>query len=1385
MKVIFKKRNTNEYIRNLVLNFIFFFICSVPLFGQDSTQNYNSIDEILTFHLLDVESGLSHNVVNNIEQDSLGFIWVGTIEGLNRYDGTRFSKFKKDYKNPEHSLNNNHVSHIEIDRGGNVLISTDEGLNTYNTKHETFKAYQQNHKKLAAPISSFAIGPNRELILGTSNKDWGLRFMDKNGKLTTLSHELHNENSISSNYISKLLVQGDSILWIGTSNSGLNKYNYHTKKITRIPSGNNSLISSADIHTLYNDNAGNLWIGGSNGLQIITVKGDTLSLKSSLNYGQGLSDGNVLSFQEDNQNNMWIGTRNGGLNILNIPTFLSQHKLSIKWFLPKSDGSSVYNRTISSIKKDRDGNMWLGTSTGLNFVNPNGEPVKRFQKNVDNPDGLAHDRIGAFAQKRDGKIWIGTDGGGLNLFNPSTGKFSNIKHEPNNKHSLSNDYIIALLDDSKNRLWVGTYGGGLNKRNSKTGKYTHYLEGTIEDGNDVRKIYEDGRGQIWIGTNRGGLYRYIEAKDTFEYIESLGKIDIRDITCDEKGFLWLATYGDGVLKYNPKNETSVAYNMKNTDGMTSDVIFCLLHLNNGDILCGTRFGGLIRLTPKTFKAVSFTENDGLSNNTVSSIIIENEMSIWIGTFNGISYYNPNTNTIENLNTFNNIQRSEFNVGAVLKSHNGYLYFGGNKGFNMFNPETLESSIPTSHSIVFENIQVLNKKVRVAPNTKNAILQESISYQNNITLPHNQSLFSINFAVLKYPIANNINYSYILEGYHKHWIENNSNGTANLSNIPPGNYTLKVKAKLGSGKEVSNQLLVTITPPFWKTIPAYILYILLSASSIYLALKYYTKHLKLKNSLLFEKKQRQLEQDFNKERIRFFTSFSHELRTPLTLILGPVDDMLQELHNKKHLDSMRLIKKNATYLFQSINKLLEFRKSEIGLSDLVVNKYNLPPILKQLVENYVLMAQKKGINLTYSIPEDNFIAWFDLEKIQIIVNNLLSNAIKHSTAKGTINVTLSYDEYYLKIIVEDNGSGIHPDDFSHIFEWYYQSKSLPRKKGSGIGLALSKNFAELHKGQLNVESKIGIGSTFSLIIPRDESIFINKPINKDVKQALEEVEISPLNPWAPASEKITEEKKKINVTIDEDKLVVLVIDDNPDILQYLEGVLEKKYDIIYAKNGQEGIENALKYVPDLIISDIMMPKKSGIDLCEVLKNETTTTHIPIILLSAKSNEESIKEGYETGADDYIIKPFNSQILLARVKNLIDGRKSLRKYFLEQEEPIHSISQDQSKLLDKEKAFLRKLETIILKSIKSGKANVKDITNEMGMSRTPLFRKIKAITGKNINEYITMVKLKKAASLIKNEDYSISEAAFEVGYNSPKYFRQLFKKQFGTVPSQYKK
>ncbi len=1368
-------------MKNTLLGFLLS-LCACIGNGQDSGLQPTAIEDRLTFHLLDVESGLSHNVVNSIEQDSLGFIWIATIEGLNRYDGNQFTKHKKDIESPNSGLINNHVEQVKLDHLGKLLLATDDGLNFYNPKYEKFEVLDQDNEISGHAVSCIAVGPNKELIIGAVRHHWGVRFIDKDGELKSFKHEPSNVSSLSSNEISSMVMQGDSVLWVATTDRGLNKLDYATKTITRIPYGKNSGTPSSNTNALYTDSNGNVWVGSTEGLQVITTKGDTLVLKASSFPSKGLSDNDVLSFEEDNENQMWIGTRNGGLNILEMAPFLSKKSdFLVKWFLPKGDGSSVFNRTVSSIKMDKDGNMWLGTATGLNFVNPKGEPIKLIQKNIDNPNALAHNRIGAFAEQKDGKVWIGTDGGGLNLFDPKTGKFWHYAHHPDKPHSLSNNYIISLLEDKNNSVWIGTYRGGLNKMNPETGHCKHYLQGGIAQGSDVRKIFEDNTGQIWVGTNRGGLFKYIEEKDQFEYIQSLGKIDIRDIRNGGDNSLWIASFGDGIINYEPGIDKIVFYNMANIKGMPSNVIFSILPLQNGDILAGTRYGGLIRLAPDTNTILNFTESDGLSNNTVSSIVMENEKNIWLGTFKGISYYNTQTHEIENLNTLNNIQRSEFNIGAVLKSRTGYLYFGGNKGLNVFKPDALLRTHQT-YPIVFENFEVFNKTVPITPDSDDVILEKSISYQDHITLTHDQSMFSINFAALKYPEAKNINYSYRLDDYHDQWVDTKSIGTANLSNIPPGDYTLKVKAKIGSGKEVYEQLLVTITPPFWKTGPAYILYLILIMSIILAIMKYYSDRVKLKNSLLFEKKQRQLEHDINEERFRFFTSFSHELKTPLTLILAPVEDLMLELRSKKHLNSIRLIQKNAKYLFQSINKLLEFRKSEVGLSELTIGKHNLTSYLEQLIQNYQPLARKRHISLTLSLPEEDLMAWFDLEKLQIIVTNLLTNAFKHCEEKGRIQISLAHDEEHFRIKVQDSGTGINLGDLSHIFEWYYQSGTSTKKKGAGIGLALSKSFAELHMGEITVESQLGHGALFTLCIPRNKSLFSNTSSNKIVAPHQEKKEMSALNTWEPSSGQLPTEKKLANIHLHEDREVILLIDDNSDILQYLEGLLEDHYDLLYAENGQEGLDKAFQYIPDLIISDIMMPKKNGIDLCATLKEQMSTTHIPIILLSAKDSQESIKTGFEEGADDYIVKPFNGQILRARIRNLLDSRKQLQKYFINQEETLQGLSKQQSKLLDREKEFLKKLELVILEHLNQGKTNVEAIAQGMGMSRTSLFRKIKAITGHNINEYVRMAKIKKAAYLIKEEKFTISQAAFEVGFSSAKYFRKLFKEQYGTLPSE---
>ena len=976
-------------------------------YSQTDTAQPKNIEKELSFYLLDVEHGLSNNVINGIEQDSLGFIWIATPGGLNRYDGTQFIHYQKDDLSNRLNISDNFIEQIRVISEGKLLLATNLGANIYDPKYETFEVLNKENGLMGNTVSCLTYGTKGEYILGINYR--GVQIVDKGKIIKTYQHEPDNISSLSSNEITCVVEQGDSLLWVGTANKGLNKINYKTKKITRLPFHNKSAISSTRINTLYPDNDGNLWIGSKGGLGVITTKGDTLKLETSSNVGKGLSGNNVLCFEEDKEGRIWIGTRNSGLNILHKSEFLLQKpNFSLKRYLPKNDGSSIYNRTVSSLKMDRDGNMWIGTSTGLNFVNPQGEPVKLLKRNIASLETLGHNRIGALTESSEGKIWIGTDGAGLDLFDPKTGKFEHYLNDPKNLSSLSNNYIISLYEDTKNRLWVGTYQGGLNKMISQTKRWKHYLQGEIEQGSDIRVIFEDRKGGLWVGTNRGGLFKYVENIDKFEFIDLLGKIDIRDISEDQNGYLWMATYGEGVLRYHPENDEIIFYNSTNTEGFKSNIIFSILVLPDGDILIGTRHEGLIRFNPQKGTVLNFTENDGLSNNTVSSIVMENEIDIWLGTFKGISHYNSQTHDIYNLNNYNNIQQSEFAIGSALKSKSGTIYFGGDKGLNVFSPDNLESKKET-YPIIFEKLEVFNKKVPVSLGNEKGILDRSISYQDHIVLDYNQTLFSIDYATLRYPFVKNINYSYRLDDYHDHWINTNTTGKVNLTNIPQGSYTLNVRAKFGSGEEVSKQIFVTINPPFWKTPLAYVVYLIVLITGILGIMKYYSERIKLINSLLFEKKQRQLEHDFNEERARFFTSFSHELKTPLTLILAPLEDWLLELKTKKSQDRVKLIYKNAKVLLQSINQLLEYRKAKLGLSKIDAGEHNLSILIEQWVHNYHQLAKKRHILLTYNQPEKNLIAFFDPEKLHIIVNNLLSNAFKHTLEKVKIDISLSCND----------------------------------------------------------------------------------------------------------------------------------------------------------------------------------------------------------------------------------------------------------------------------------------------------------------------------------------------------------------------------------------
>lgn len=1336
-------------------------------------QNYkqNVSEDNLNFHLLDVSSGLSHNFVNDITQDSLGFIWIATYDGLNRYDGKNFLQFKNQIDETTPGLANNYVQDIEISQE-KLFLATDAGLNLYDLRKNSFRLFDEK-EGLYNNASVIKKLPDGHIIIASYHN--GIKVANEGlNSISSLQAYLESNESIPSKEISTIEIQADSIIWIGSFDKGLWKISLKNHKIKNSSDLTDLKLPSQVVNRIYIDSQENVWIGTRNGLVVRTHDGKSVYLKSSLEFQKGLSDNEILSFQEDEFGRMWIGTRNGGLNILNISNLLEENQLKIKWYLPRNDGKSVFNRTVGAIFKDRDKNMWLSTPIGVTFVKPGGEQINLIKQQNFGTNSISHNRIGSLAKATENQVWIGTDGGGLDLYSPDKGRIKHFQHNENDPSSLSNDYLISIYQQSPDSLWVGTYQGGLNLLNPQTGKTRHYLQGSTSNGSDVRVIYESKAKILWIGTNRGGLFKYNFSRDEFKYIERLGKIDIRSIAEDKKGNLWLATYGSGIMIYNPLDNSVVEYNQSNFKGMTN-VIFSILILPEGDILAGSRYGGLLRINPESKEIQRFTEKDGLSNNTINSMIRQDSTYIWMGSYNGLNRYNTKTNQILNISSLNNIQEGEFNIGAAIMNEQGKLFFGGNNGLNIFDPKDFtpsENELP----LRFIGLRVLNRDINILDSDKNDILKETLPYVDTINLAYNQSTFSIDFAALKYPTAKNITYSYRLENYNDFWIDNQNSGTANFTSVPPGEYNFMVKTDSGLGEGNTKNLHVNIIPPFWQTIPAYIIMILLVVVSIWLITRYYSERIKLKNSLLFERKQRSLEHDLNEERFRFFTAFSHELKTPLTLILAPVQNLLSKHAEKETKKDLLFIQRNAKKLYKSIDMLLRFRKAEEGMTKISLEPHDLPSRVRRWVKSYSPLAKDKNITLNYVGPVESRIYKIDIEKIEIIVSNLVSNALKYCDEGDHIEVIFTNNENGFQIEVQDSGKGIHPDELQHVFEWYYRANTAENRAGTGVGLALSKSFAELHGGNISVKSKINEGTNFCLNIPIKETEF---PSKEDFRKELEELEKQ-----VEINEGLNFDSELASLTSNDKRKLILIIDDNEEILSFLNSIFKKEYDIVHAINGIEGVKKAQKYVPDIIISDLMMPKKSGFDVCADLKGNFATSHIPIILLTADTAIESMNIGYEEGADDYITKPFNTQLLKTRVHNLLESRESLKESFKNKIDSTGVSDEVAKGLVSKEKNFLKKLDTTIWEHIANDSDNVKDIAKDIGMSRASLYRKLKALTDQSINEYIRNLKIDKAADLITHEKHTVSQACYAVGFNNIKYFRKIFKERFGKNPSDFK-
>ena len=1360
------KKNVYKYCLLFLLGLLIFFNSFAQT--QPIFKKINQLD------------GLSNGRINSIVQEKDGFIWIGTKNGLNRFDGLQFKIYNKKNSN----ISSNDISDILIDSKERMWITTlGGGLNLYNQIEDNFIVY----KNIPGNLSTISSNQLNTIFEDSKGKIWigtenGLSLFDENTKtFKSFTHLNNDQNSISHNSVKSIYEDINGVLWIGTFGGGLNKFETNKSKFTHItpktdvfidfihvisPLNNNEILIGTSgggllkfnigensflnffegplqqkqniniVRAIKNDTKGNIWIG-TDGNGIFKIEGINKDYPNVLNFlynsqiKSSLSGNAVYDIIEDSESNVWIGTAWNGVNIL------SQEN---KYDFLHSDIRGVDPSPVLSIFKT-DEELFFGLDgKGLTVYNTNDENVIYYNKEESKFIGGSY--LQFVTQVRDGKFWIGTFANGLINFDPESGNYEQYKYAAENKTSLSYNDVRYVLEDESNNLWVATWGGGLCYFNKKEKEFKCYREN----------------------------------KNLLNAINSDNVISLEN---NGDGKIWLATFGGGIDLFDPVNEKFIHFqhDENNTNSISSNNIFSILKDSRGYLWIGTSGEGVNRYDIKNNVFERFDDNENIKYNTITAIIEDNNGVIWMSTKQGIISYDYN---IGSFNTFPDLSE-EFHINSVYKDEKGLLYFGSTNGVVRFDPNKIsyESKQP---EVKLTNFKLFNKNLNIG---KDKTLSKNIVLEDHITLEHDLDVITFEFAALQFPSSANCEYSIKMENFDEDWRNIGKDRTATYTNLSPGDYTFQVRSK-NTGRAWGDNYTsidLKILKPFWLKWWAFIVYGLLFFTMVYLFRKYIIAWEQMKTKLKLEQLTHEKDTELYNLKQQFFTNISHEIRTPVTLILGSINRILESSNivEKKQLNPVNTLKKSGAHLLQLVNELLDFRKLESNEIKLKVTQTNWVNFCEEIFLSFNELAIKKKINYTFKSSNNHINLWFDKKQMEKVIYNLLSNAFKFTKPEGVIQLKISTSNNFVQLDVSDSGIGISKKQIVNIFDRFYQSKSSDKVKevGFGLGLSISKEIIKLHKGEILVDSLKNRGSTFSVKLLKGKEHFNPTEIIEDY---IDEEQIT--NYIFDSEEQLLSKKNqgKQNKNIASNKeLSILIVEDNQDILNYLLELLGSDFTVMKANNGEKALKLAITHIPDLIISDIMMPIMDGITLTRKLKLDTRTSHIPVVLLTARTSFIHKEEGYETGADEYITKPFNESLLKTRIKNILRNRQLLREKF-----NTEALTQPSELAINKvDQLFLEKLMKIIENNIDKNDLNSKFLTNELAMSHSVIYKKIKALTGLTFLDFVRDFKLKRAKQLIVNHHYSVAEACYKVGYSDRKYFSKLFKQKFGENPSYFTK
>ena len=1339
---------------------------------------------------LEIEQGLSNNYVVSITQDKQGFLWFATEEGLNKFDGTRFiTYYKNDLSHNNQGITGNELNRVYADSKRPIIwIATQrDGLNAYNYDEQTFTAYQHNpknpHSLITNDVTDISPSTQNDDGLWVSTYYRGIEYLNiNNGQFT--HYNKSTVPSLPSNQTWTVLDGGDNNLYIGHVGSGFSIFSLKDKSVKNFQNetGNPASLPGNDVFCIIKDANGNIWLGTNNGLALYNAANDNfITFRNNKNDKYATLCSRILSIRQLKDNRLWIASELNGIAILNLKQgmFLSPEELSIEYIQEGDDSRSLSNASARCIFQDSFDNIWIGTwGGGINFISskPPLFTTLSYSPIPNNENSLNNKVASSLCMDRQGRVWIGTDGGGINVFEGE----KRIAIYRKESGDIPSNFILASLQDSKGNLWFGSYQGGISYYDSRNKRFRSIsLMG--QSNLDVRTIYEDAQHNIWVGYSGGiVVLNPLTMKIIQHYNTDNSELHsdfIRSIAQDEKGRFWIGTFGDGLGIYTPDLQKIKTFTQR--DGFCSNTINQIIQDKQKRMWIGTGEGLVCFLSTNELNYKTYQRKDGLINTNICAITEDKKGNIWFSNNKGISCYVTNKGCFYNYDHSDDVPAGSFSSSCVTQSKNGQIYFGSINGVCCFNPDITMNEQPAPAAVVTE-MKILGR----LSNLENNDMIINLSKGQNVELSHAQNSFGLTFNVQNYSLVNQVEYVYMLKGLENSWYTVNENNSVTFRNIPPGKYEFLIKARIHNQKwpEEATSLTIRINPPLWLTWWAKLIYILVSISITYLILHAYKKKLDLESLYTLEKKNHEQEQELNQERLRFYTNITHELRTPLTLILGPLEDMQKEASlPAKQAQKLSVIHQSALRLLNLINQILEFRKTETQNKKLCVSKGNIAPLIYEIGLKYKELNQNTKIDFRIQIEKEEMFLFFDKEIITIVLDNLISNAIKY-TEQGCVTLslhqTMRNEVAYTEIKVSDTGYGISAEALPHIFDRYYQESSKHQASGTGIGLALVKNLVTLHEGEIRAESIQNEGSTFYISLLTD-NIYPNALHADSTEPVQEEMNQN------------TELEYSQEATLDTSKPILLIVEDNEEIQKYIVESFTDSFEVITANNGEEGKQQALSRIPDIVVSDIMMPVMDGITLCKQLKDDVRTSHIPIILLTAKDSLQDKEEGYEVGADSYLTKPFSASLLRSRINNLLDSRKKLVAQFQAQSTPGSQIDLSEKRIviaealskLDNE--FIEKITLLIEENLSSEKIDINYLSDKMCMSGSTLYRKMKALTGLSTNEYIRKVKMENAERLLLEGKFNISEIAYKVGMNSTGYFRQCFKEEFGLSPSDYLK